>query len=305
MSFDKSIKVKESQKRGEDVRDQNSGQKKGANNNRHTPAFSVQDEIRRNRRLSQNKRIRQARETGRKLFAVLLSLTVVVITLIAVLLTVTRVRTVTVSGNERYSVDEILLAAEVDGDILPLMGKNSVYKKIVSACPYVNGIELKKSYPSSVEIVVTEAEVVYCAYIHDRLYSLDADLRVIEFTDNSDGLVELTLPEVVTVLEGSKIEFSDDRNNDLIPTVLDSMFGDINALPLTTLNLSNRFSISGTVGDGVKINFGDYNDISLKLNAASQLIEKATQQQSSRTLINVSVLSGSGPSMILDYEGEF
>lgn len=273
--------------------------------NQQAPTFSVHDEIKRNRRIERNRKIRKARAARMKAFAVILCVAVLVITLAAVLLTVMRVNTVTVSGNLRYSDDEILAAAKLDGDILPFASDDAVYKKIVAACPYVSCIELVKTYPSAVEISVTETEVVYCADIHGKRYSLDADLRVIGFTDNSDGLIFLTLPEVVTAIEGSKIVFGEDRYNELVPAILSELLGDENSLPLTSINVSDRFSISGTVGDSVKINFGDYNDIALKLNAANKLAEKAEQQHSERTLINVSTLSGAGPSMILDYEGEF
>ncbi|MBQ8837153.1 MAG: FtsQ-type POTRA domain-containing protein [Clostridia bacterium] len=287
------------------MRGKNSNEEHRTTRKHQAPAFSVHDEIKRNRRIERNRRIRQAREARRKLFATLLVSALFVITLAAILLALMRVKNVTVSGNTRYSADVIISAAELDGDILPLASDDAVYKKIVLVCPYVNSIELKKSYPSSVEIVVTEAEAVYCADIHGKHYSLDANLRVIEFTDSTNGLIFLTLPDVVTVIEGSKIKFSEDRYNELVPAVLDSLLNDEHTLPFTSINVSDRFSISGIVGGNVKINFGDYNDMPLKLNAASQLLQKSEAEHSKRTLINVSSLSGAGPSMVLDYEGEF
>ncbi len=286
------------------MREQNQNSERNQRKYHREPVFSVHDEIKRNRRIERNRRIRRARATGRRVFTVVLSVTVVLITLLAILLAVMRVRTVAVSGNMRYSADEILNAAELDGDILPFAASGSVYKKIVSACPYVNGIELKKTYPSTVEIIVTEAEVVYCADIHGRQYSLDTDLRVIEFTENSSGLINLKLPEVVSAIEGSKIVFAEQRYDELIPTLLGELLGE-GSLPYTSLDLRNRFSISCVVDGNTKIDFGDYNDITLKLKAAGQLWKKSTEEQSARTFINVSVLSGAGPSMILDYEGEF
>ena len=286
------------------MREHNSGNDREQRKYHSEPVFSVHDEIKRNRRIERNRRIRQARATGRRLFTVTLSVTVVLITLIAVLFTVMRVRTVTVSGNSRYTADEILSAAELDGSILPFASSGSVYKKIVAECPYVNSIELKKTYPSSVEIVVNEAEVVYCAEIHGRHYSLDKDLRVIEFTESSVGLITLKLPEVISAVEGNKLVFSDQRFEELIPTLLEELLSE-DILPYTSLDLVNRFSITGIVDENTKIDFGDYNDIGLKIKAAAKLWEKSIEEQSSRTFINVSVLGGSGPSMILDFEGEF
>lgn len=269
------------------------------------PTFSVQDEIKRNRRIERNKRIRRAKERRRKFFAVLLSCIIVLIALTAVVFTVMRIQTVTVIGNVRYDADSILEAADIEGDILPLISEKGIYKKIVASCPYVNHIKLNKTYPSSVEIVVTEAEVVYFANVHGRQCSLDDDLRVVEFTENTDGLVLLTLPEIVTAVEGEKIIFAEERYNDFIPEILDAMFNAEHTTGFTELDLSNRFSISGKIGEAVKVNFGDYNDLDLKLKATESLIAKAQEQHSKRTLINVSTLKGNGPSMVLDFEGEF
>ena len=286
--------MRDNRPRGEKKSDQNKG----------TPVFSVHDEIRRNRRIALNKRIRRAQKTQRSVLAIALSLFVVLFTLFAVVFVVTRTRDVTVSGNSRYSAEEIISAADIDGDTLLLLSDKSIYKKIVLACPYINGVELKKNYPSSVEIAVTEAEVVYYSDIHGRTYSLDRDLRVIEFTKKTDGLVFLVFPEVVSVLEGSKIAFAEERYEELVPRIIGELLGD-GELPFTSLDLSNRFSISGMAGDSTKIEFGDYNDLNLKLKTAVKLLQMAQEEQSKRTLINVSSLASPPPSFIPHYTGEF
>lgn len=274
-------------------------------NNRRSPVFTVQDEIKRDRRIRRNAQIRKARENSYKAMTVLLCFAVIAITAAAILFAVTRVKVVTVSGNERYTSEEILDAVEVEGAVMPFLTNRAVEKKAISRCPYVNSVELKKTYPSTLEIVVTEAVAVYTAYIRDRQYTLDAELRVIDFTESKKGLIELHLPEVARAVEGGRLDFYDKANAERIPELLNAFFADENALPLTSLVLTNRFSISGTVGDNVKINFGDYNDIPIKLNAARQLLQKAEENKSSRTLVNVATLKGSGPSVIYDYEGEF
>ncbi len=273
--------------------------------NRREPVFTVQDEIKRNRRLRRNARLRKARAKTYKLFTALLCITVFLITAAAILFTVTRVDNVTVIGNARYSAEDILEAADVNGAIMPFLSDETVKKRVVAVCPYVNSIELNKKYPDTLEIVVTEAIAVYTAYVHDRQYSLDADLRVIDFTKSKDGLIELVLPEVELVVEGSRLRFYDDANNERIPDLLNEFFGGENALPLTSLDLKNRFSITAMIGEDTKINFGDYNDIKLKLNTAHQILAKAREKNSARTLINVSSFSGAGPSAVYDYKGEF
>ncbi len=279
--------------------------KHGQQNNRTSPSFTVHDEIKRDRRMRRNAQMRKVRAKTYKAITALLCAVLFLVTVFAIVFAVTRVETVIVSGNARYTAEEILSACEVEGAVMPLLTDVAVGKKVIAVCPYVDRVELKKTYPSTLEIVVSEASAVYTAVIRGNRYSLDKDLRVIDTAQSKEGLIELALPEVATAVEGKQIEFYDAASEERVFELLTSFFDDENALPLTSLNLTNRFSISGTVGNSVKINFGDYNNISLKLNAAKQLLQKANEKKSPRTLINVSVLKGNGPSVIFDYEGEF
>lgn|GEM_PF-1819826 len=279
--------------------------KNGQRNKRIASTFTVHDEIKRDRRIRRNAKIRKARANTYKAITVVLCLAVALITVSAIIFTVTRVENITVTGNARYTSEEILAAIDLEGAVMPFLTDRAVEKKAISKCPYVNSVELKKTYPSTLEVIVNEAAAVYTAFIRDRQYTLDADLRVIDFSKSKDGLIELYLPEVASAVEGSKVRFYDESNETRIPELLDAFFNDENTLPLTSLNLTNRFSISGTIGESVKINFGDYNDIAIKLNAASQLVQKAGENKSGRTLVNVASLKGAGPSVIYDYEGEF
>ena len=273
--------------------------------NDRAPAFSVQDEIKRNKRLRMNKKVREARGIANKFFIVSLLALIIALFAAAILFAVMRVETLSVSGNIRYTADDILEAANVNGAVLPFVNREKVEERIISEYPYVNSVELVKKYPSTLEIVIAEAEAIYVIDVRGKQYALDADLRVID-SIGSGELIELILPEVSSAEEGKKIVFYDSANNDRIPKMLDKIFTDENTLPLTKLDLSSRFFISGAIGNEVKILFGSYEKIPLKLKAANIYIEKARSEKSARTLVDVSPLdSGGTPGIEKDYKGEF
>ena len=273
---------------------------------RRAPSFSVHDEIKRNRRLRKNESIRQVRTTTHKVFTVAVCIFFFVLTFAAIFFTVTRVDTVTVSGNSIYSAKDMISAAGIDGAVLPFVRTSEVEKKIISECPYVDSIELVKTYPSSVEIVVTEAKAMYVTEIRGSRYLLDSSLRVMGIDQSDDGLIELSLPEVSRALEGNVVEFYDEKSADMVPTFLESLFEDENSLQFTSVDLTRRFHLSATIGDRFKIKFGDSNHMSVKLSVAQQLVKRANEEQSKRTYIDISGFMDDEPPMVIpDYEGEF
>lgn len=82
-------------------------------NKNGAPAFSVNDEIRRNRKLRSTERRRNAKRRTAPLAAVALCIAVCLVLICVIFATVFRVETVTVSGNIRYTDDEILDASEI------------------------------------------------------------------------------------------------------------------------------------------------------------------------------------------------
>lgn len=265
--------------------------------------FTVRDEIRRDRRMRQARQYRRARTRLRRLTTVTLCIAVFLLLALTVAALVTRVQTVRVSGNTRYTDAVLLDAAALDGEILPLIGKESVYRRIAAVCPYVENIELVKTYPSAIEIVVTETEAAYATQMRGKWLSLDRDLRVMDAIENTEGLVCLLLPEMQSALEGSRIVFTNPADETFVAEMLSCFFPQGAPVLLTFLDLRDRYSIVGMVEEQAKILFGDYRDPDIKLRLAVEVLADAVAENSKRTLIDVS--EPSRVSAQYDYKGEF
>ena len=265
--------------------------------------FTVQDEIRRDRRMRQAKKLRHARTRLRRGFTVVLCVAAFLILALTVTALVTRVQTVHVSGNLRYGDAELLEAAALTGEILPLLREESVYTRIVAVCPYVEKVELVKTYPAAVEIRVSETEAVYATQTHGRWLSLDASLRVMDSIESAGNLTVLRLPPVQSALEGSRLFFADTESDTFVTEMLTLFFPEGGERQLTALDLTDRYSIVGTVGESAKILFGDYRNMDVKLTLAQKILADAAAEASTRTLIDVS--EPSRASAKYDYKGEF
>lgn len=257
--------------------------------NSGAPAFSVYDEIRRDRRLRSTERRRSVKRRIAPLAATLLCvfvcLTLIGVTAVLIL----RVETVTVSGNVRYTDDEILSASGIEtGDFMLFVGADKLYRRIVSVCPHVERLELIKTYPSALEIRVSETGAVYFTVVRGRVCTLDAGLRVIECTDAAEGLTELRLPELRSAIEGSALIFADESEGTWVKTVLDAIAGADDALFFDCIDLRDRYNITAFSDGSAEILFGDSKYLEIKLQMARRVYADALAEKSSGTLIDVS-----------------
>lgn len=253
------------------------------------PAFSVQDEIRRDRRLRRTGRYRRAKRRTAPLAAVAVCVLLCLVLLCGAAALLLRVESVTVVGNVRYTDAEILEASGIhQGDSILLLGRDKLFRRIAAACPYVEQLELTKTYPSALTLRVTETGAVYFTQVRGRICTLDSSLRVIELTDATEGLTELRLPEIKSAIEGSALVFSDAGDDARVRSALEMLGGADEVLAFDCIDLRDRYNIAAYLDGSVQVLFGDASDLAIKTRIARQVYADALTANSSGTLIDVS-----------------
>ena len=108
--------------------------------------------------MARRRRYNHKRRRGGFTFLYKLLAFVLICTAIALALTLFfRIRTIQVSGNDRYTREEIIAAAEVkEGDNLFLMNKYNAAERIRKALPYIETVQFRRMLPDGLSIVVTE-----------------------------------------------------------------------------------------------------------------------------------------------------
>lgn len=253
------------------------------------PAFSVQDEIRRDRRMRRAGRYRRVKRRTAPLVAVAACLLLCLALLGGAAALLLRVESVTVSGNVRYTDAEITAAAGVKiGDSMLFISRDKLFRKITAACPHVEQLVLEKDYPSALVLRITETGAVYYTRVRDRICTLDASLRVIECTDATAGLIELRLPEVKSAIEGSALQFAAADDDARVRAALDVLGAADDVLTLDCIDLSDRYNILAYAAGRAEILFGDASNLEIKLRIARQVFAEAIAESSSGTRIDVS-----------------
>ena len=113
----------------------------------------------------QRRRRRRARRDGTPTVLVLLCLLLTVVAIILAATLFFKIETVTLTGDTRYSQDYVAEASGLEiGDNLVLFDKISVKNGIYEACPYLDTVQIRRRYPSGIEIIVTECQPVAVLY---------------------------------------------------------------------------------------------------------------------------------------------
>ena len=110
------------------------------------------------RTMARRRRYNHKRRRGSLSFLYKLLAFVLICTAISLALTLFfRIRSIEVSGNDRYTRQEIIDAAGVsEGDNMFLMNKYSAAERIRKALPYIETVQFRRSLPDGLSIIVTE-----------------------------------------------------------------------------------------------------------------------------------------------------
>ena len=136
----------------------------------------------------------------------LLSVLLVLAALVAGCLVFFRVDRVVISGNRRYTEQEIEQVTGVHrGDNLIALNKNVISQRILKELPYVVAVGINRGFPDSLVITVTECEAAAYIRANGTLWLMNSESKLLEQTGDS------TLTEIrgITALQpsaGSRLE---------------------------------------------------------------------------------------------------
>lgn len=137
---------------------------------------------------------KQAKETKyrKRRTSILYGILAVLVSAIAVVLACTvffRVESIAVEGNERYSAEEILAAADIElGSNLPLTAGELLQDRICTTLPYIESVKVEKHLPTRLVLVVKEAPPIAVVAQEEPVQELPApEPEDAETAEDADG----------------------------------------------------------------------------------------------------------------------
>lgn len=204
----------------------------------------------------------------------------------AVVLCVTiffKVGTITVTGNARYSADEIAAASGVAvGDNLLLVNRSTAAGQVIARLPYITRVQVSRALPSTVTIHVEEcAAAARIVDGYGALWLVAPDGRVLEESGGEAALPLLTGITAVDPQPGSPVQPSEDdaASAQTIADVLSALEESSVREEIVSIDLTKTYSIRMMYGEQYEIDLGGTDELAYKMQYLEQiLVELAARE---------------------------
>lgn len=189
-----------------------------------------------------------------------------------------------VSGNEKYTAEEIIERSGLQiGENLLHISVSAARDNIVNSLAYVDDAEVKKSFPTKINIVVTEAEKQYCIVDSGVTAAISRKGKILEHCEAGD------LP-VVKGFEAESTEVgkwlaSKTEGKTEIPERIFGAADKTGLKNITEIDMTDKFSVKIKVDNRVILNLGPAEDVESKLRVAVEIIENQLGKDEYVTLL--------------------
>lgn len=133
------------------------------------------------------KRNNRRRRRGRGSFGPLLRLLSVLLTAVVIVAALTlffKVENITVSGNSRYTADEIIAVCGVEqGDNLILLDKYQIARELYTQLPYITDVRVNRTFPDGLLVVVTETHAALAIESAGAWWLVSENGKIVDVTD--------------------------------------------------------------------------------------------------------------------------
>ena len=213
------------------------------------------------------------------------------------------IRTIDVTGMERYVAEDILNATGVrEGANLYSFSSRLAENAVTLRYPYVQSLDVSREAPSTIRMTVTEDTAVFYAEIYGETRALSATLRVLDRIGAEDieemGLIHLRMPAVESAMAGRVITFREEKHMRQIRESLAMLLESPLSERITSVDLRNPRNLSMVADGRFLLEFGDSTDMGVKMKIAGAVLADNLFKTDIKAQIDLSVSSST--SVILD-----
>lgn len=214
-----------------------------------------------------------APKKSHKLRATLILTLIAIIALVVCEIAFCRVKVIKVNGVTQYDTNEVIASTGVtEGQNLLLVNAKSIEENLYSLYPYVEKIKLRRIFPTTAEISITEATVRYSiayngGYVYISQYGKLLDNR----TEQEANSILLVGGEISD--NDGYLKFEDEYQQQAyeeINTCLNERGDEISKI--TRIDISDVYNIKLLYDGRVLMNIGGISDLRYKLNFGLQIV---------------------------------
>lgn len=245
---------------------------------------TVNDEFTRKRKARQ----RKIRKRRIKIFIGFLVVALLITGAVLSLTVLFPIDSITVTGSEKYTAEEILSAASIKkGDNLftAKADAGAMAKKL----PYVQSVQTVRKLPGSLTLKVKDAAEYACYKADGKYFTVSRSLHVLNRCDEPPENMLLILAGNVSCKVGEDVQYGDNKAGGLIEQIEKS--AEEYSLTLNRIDITDELAISVKTEGRFVVNFGTSNGLDGKFAHLASMIKNIDAQKTGT--VNLSMWSSS------------
>jgi cell division protein FtsQ len=226
--------------------------------------------------------LNHARRIRRIILSLLFAFIVCIIFIVGCVSLFFKVSTISIEGTTGYDKDAIREASGIKLDQnLYSIDKSEIEKSVITSYPYIKNVRIDRRIPTTIALIIEEDIPRYYFEIAGEYFVLSDKLRVLEYTEDLDGLlsrephiIKLNTQRITYAVVGRQIVFENadyfQYAQDMLATFLNSELSD----KITLIDFSDKFNIFIMYDGRFKIEVGNIDNIVMKISFASRILNK-------------------------------
>ncbi len=251
-----------------------------------------------------NRNMRNGR-SGPGCFSVLLFAVLLCAALVAVATIFFKIETIEIEGNERYRTDEVRTASGIEwGDNLIFFNKFSAINDIFAKLPYVERVKIRRSYPNTLVITVTETHAA--AWISDpeseKFWLLSPEIKLLELaSEKPSGTIEIQGLVLKDPTPGSRAETDaeDATKIESLAALLEALEKEDMLATVSMISVEGVYNLQMVFLDRFTVELGMPEQLEYKLEFLMEIEDRLSSDQ--RGVIDLSKLLESGEARFRPY----
>lgn len=241
------------------------------------------------KRMERQKKIRKRRLIITFIFLICLAICVGIILSLTVFFPIEKV---IVSGSKVYSSEQIIKKSGIEiGDNLFVVSESAVEDRLKAKLPYIENIDFKREFPSTLKIKVKDASEYACYFIDNEYYTVSRENWVLAKSENPPENIFVVTGSKALCNVGSQVKFSDEETKLLMEELIASLLSE--KIDINSVDLSNKIEITLRVNSRFTVNLGTTNNITEKIKHLRAMINNISDEKQGK--INLSMWSESNP----------
>lgn len=210
----------------------------------------------------------------------MISLLCLVLICAAILAAVTvffKVKKVIVSGESRYSAEEVLEAAGIaEGENLFFLNKVAITNRIFRDRPYLDTVSIRRRFPDTVEIILQDCVPSAAVSFQNRYWLVDKKGKILEeiSQEQAAGHCLVTGLELEEPQLGEYLDFSRPEQGKALSTILNTAENSGILKEIMGIHMEKLFEIKLQYTERFVVELGTVEDLEKKISFLNQVVER-------------------------------